>query len=282
MTIAEYTDKYCELNNGEYLEDVPITLGGKVTNKSLSSSKLVFYDLNDGGSEVQVVADARKSELEKSEFTKLHSSVTLNNIIGVTGFPGKTQRGVLSIFSKSFTVISPNFLHELGVDYLAKLVTDSLNLQEATKPEFEPPLSMLSSFRVVVVGDIYEDWELEHDSKALHFLTPDLVLFTGDFGNENVELVKGIAEFNFPKGGILGNHDSWLTSKLSSKLSVVGGRPFSCGGDNLFRKKPIKARYGVRDMEDSAEQIYKASLQTPNENSTLTLWSERKGLRFKK
>ncbi|KAL2923816.1 UDP-2 3-diacylglucosamine pyrophosphatase LpxG, partial [Bienertia sinuspersici] len=203
MTIAEYTDKYCELNNGEYLEDVPITLGGKS------------------------------------------------------------------------------------------------QTSETTKPEFEPPLSMLSSFRVVVVGDIYEEWELEHDSKAIHFLTPDLVLFTGEFGNENVELVKGIAELNFPKGAILGNHDSWLTSKLSSKvkdrvraqleclsevhvgyghldfpslkLNVVGGRPFSYGGDNLFRKKPIKARYGVRDMEESAEQIYKASLQTPNESSIILL-----------
>ncbi|KAL2923913.1 Lysine--tRNA ligase cytoplasmic [Bienertia sinuspersici] len=299
MTIAEYTDKYGELNNGEYLEDVPISLAGKITNKRSSSSKLVFYDLNDGDSEVQVVADARKSELEKAEFTKLHSSVTLNNIIGVTGFPGKTQRGVLSIFSKSFTVLSPHHLHELGVDYLAKLVTDCLNIQEATKPEFEPPLSTLSSFRVVVVGDIHEDWVLEHDSKALHFLNPDLVLFTGDFGNENVELVKGIAELNIPKGAILGNHDSWSTSKFSSKvkdgvraqleclgeahvgyghlnfpslkLSVVGGRPFSCGGDNLFRKKLIKARYGVRDMEESAEQIYKAALQTPNENSIILL-----------
>ncbi|KAL2925726.1 Lysine--tRNA ligase, partial [Bienertia sinuspersici] len=297
MTIAEYTDKYGELNNGEYLEDVPVSLTGKITNKRPSSSKLVFYDLHDNGAKVQVVADARKSELEKSEFTKFHSSMTLNNIIGVTGFPGKTKRGVLSIFSKSFVVLSP---HELGVDYLAKSVTDSLNVQEATKPEFEPSsLCRLSSFRVVVVGDIHEDWKLEDDSKALHFLKPDLVPFTGDFGNENVELVKGIAELNFPKGAILGNHDSWSTSKFSNKvkdgvqaqleclgeahvgyghldfpslkLSVVGGRPFSCGGDNLFRKKLIKARYGVRNMEESAEQIYKAALQTPNDNFIILL-----------
>ncbi|KAL2893121.1 Lysine--tRNA ligase, partial [Bienertia sinuspersici] len=266
MTIAEYTDKYGELNNGEYLEDVPVSLTGKITNKRPSSSKLVFYDLHDNGAKVQVVADARKSELEKSEFTNL------------------------------LFFLSP---HELGVDYLAKSVTDSLNIQEATKPEFEPSLCRVSSFRVVVVGDIHEDWKLEDDSKALHFLKPDLVLFTGDFGNENVELVKGIAELNFPKGAILGNHDSWSTSKFSNKvkdgvqaqleclgeahvgyghldfpslkLSVVGGRPFSCGGDNLFRKKLIKARYGVRNMEESAEKIYKAALQTPNDNFIILL-----------
>ncbi|XP_021757566.1 uncharacterized protein LOC110722608 [Chenopodium quinoa] len=158
---------------------------------------------------------------------------------------------------------------------------------------------MSSSFRIVVIGDIHEEWTLEHDSKALQFLQPDLVLFTGDFGNENVELVKSIAKLNIPKGAILGNHDSWSTSKFSKKekdgvqlqleylgeahvgydcfdfpplkLSVVGGRPFSCGGDQLFRKKLITARYRVHNMEESAEQIYKAALQTPKENSIILL-----------
>ncbi|KAF8389566.1 hypothetical protein HHK36_024082 [Tetracentron sinense] len=47
------------------------------------------------------------------------------------------------------------------------------------------------------------------------------------------------------------------------KLSVVGGRPFSNGGDQLFRKSLLSARYGVQDMEGSAKKIYKAALGTP-------------------
>ncbi|XP_057539324.1 uncharacterized protein LOC130817565 isoform X2 [Amaranthus tricolor] len=156
-----------------------------------------------------------------------------------------------------------------------------------------------SSVRIVVVGDTHDDWELEQDSRALHFLQADLVMFTGDFGNENVELVKGISNLNFLKAAILGNHDSWSTSKFSKKikdkvqlqldylgkshvgydhlefpplnLSVVGGRPFSCGGDQLFRKKLLKARYGVNNMEESAELIYKAALETPKENLLILL-----------
>ncbi|KAL9232419.1 hypothetical protein vseg_007533 [Gypsophila vaccaria] len=159
--------------------------------------------------------------------------------------------------------------------------------------------SLSTSLRIVVVGDIHEEWELLSDSKALEFLRPDLVLFTGDFGNENVEIVRSVASINMPKAAILGNHDSWGTSKFSKKikdgvqlqleslgeqhvgysnldlpafkLSVVGGRPFSLGGDNLFRQKLIKSRYGIRTMEESAEKIHNAAMATPEEHSIIFL-----------
>lgn len=44
-----------------------------------------------------------------------------------------------------------------------------------------------------------------------------LLLHSGDFGNENVELVQDVAALNFPKAVILGNHDSWSTQQFSSK-----------------------------------------------------------------
>ncbi|KAK9666123.1 hypothetical protein RND81_07G003600 [Saponaria officinalis] len=158
--------------------------------------------------------------------------------------------------------------------------------------------TMATSFRIVVVGDIHEDWDFEQDYKALKSLQPDLVLFTGDFGNENYELVRSVAKIDMPKAAILGNHDSWSTQKFSSKkkdgvqlqlealgeehvgygrldfpalkASVVGGRPFSCGGDNLFRKKLLK-RFGVKTMEDSADKIHKAAMETPDGHSVIFL-----------
>lgn len=75
--------------------------------KRSSSSKLSFYDLNDSCLKVQVMADLRKSELDKDEFAKLHAFAKRGDIVGVTGFPGKTKRGELSIFPRSFTVLSP-------------------------------------------------------------------------------------------------------------------------------------------------------------------------------
>ncbi|MBA0628578.1 hypothetical protein Godav_023292, partial [Gossypium davidsonii] len=106
MSIVEYIDKYGSLGNGEHIEDATISLAGRIMSKRASSSKLFFYDLHGGGAKVQVMADASKSGLDEAEFAKFHSTVKRGDIVGVTGFPGKTKRGELSIFPKSFLVLS--------------------------------------------------------------------------------------------------------------------------------------------------------------------------------
>ncbi|XP_039031808.1 uncharacterized protein LOC120166643 isoform X2 [Hibiscus syriacus] len=177
------------------------------------------------------------------------------------------------------------------------LLCFSSSLQPQPKPR--PSMASCSLVRIAVVGDVHDDWDLEEDTKALQFLKPDLLLFTGDFGNENVELVQNVAALNFPKAVILGNHDSWSTQQFSSKkkdrvqlqleclgqehvgykrldfpllkLSVVGGRPFSCGGQRIFRKRLLSARYGIQEMDESAKRIYKAALGTPEDHLVILL-----------
>ncbi|KAL6958969.1 hypothetical protein U1Q18_051677, partial [Sarracenia purpurea var. burkii] len=39
----------------------------------------------------------------------------------------------------------------------------------------------------------------------------------GDFGNENVELVRSVADLKFAKAVILGNHDAWGTQQFSER-----------------------------------------------------------------
>ncbi|KAH7569176.1 hypothetical protein JRO89_XS06G0119200 [Xanthoceras sorbifolium] len=99
-------------------------------------------------------------------------------------------------------------------------------------------MSSSAAVRIAVVGDVHDDWDLQEDTKALQLLQPDLVLFTGmfsslllfiylmslligcpacDFGDENVELVQSVADLEFPKAVILGNHDSWKTQQFSGK-----------------------------------------------------------------
>ncbi|XP_076910904.1 uncharacterized protein LOC143568700 [Bidens hawaiensis] len=159
--------------------------------------------------------------------------------------------------------------------------------------------SMASSVRIVVVGDVHDEWNLQEDSKALDLLQPDLVLFTGDFGNENAELVRSIAALRIAKAAILGNHDAWNTQNFSEKrkdavqlqlesfgeehvgykrldfrplkLSVIGGRPFSCGGERFFRKQLLAKRYGVHNMNESAKRISDAASGTPNNHSIILL-----------
>ncbi|KAB1204241.1 Lysine--tRNA ligase [Morella rubra] len=106
MSVVEYIDKYGGLNNGEHLEDVTVNLAGRIMSKRSSSSKLFFYDLHGTGAKVQVMADASKSDMNEAEFSSFHSNVKRGDIVGVKGFPGKTKRGELSIFPKSFIVLS--------------------------------------------------------------------------------------------------------------------------------------------------------------------------------
>lgn len=42
-------------------------------------------------------------------------------------------------------------------------------------------------------------------------------MVAGDFGNENVELVKSVSELDIPKAAILGNHDAWNTREFSTE-----------------------------------------------------------------
>lgn len=110
-------------------------------------------------------------------------------------------------------------------------------------------VAMALSVRIVVVGDVHDDWDHLQDAKALNSLKPDLVLFTGDFGNENLELVKGIGNLDLPKAAILGNHDSWNTGKFRK----TGVDPVE---DQL-------ASYGVINMQESARRIYETALGAP-------------------
>ncbi|KAL6566621.1 hypothetical protein OROMI_015025 [Orobanche minor] len=47
-----------------------------------------------------------KSEVDEAEFSRFHSNVKRGDIFGVSGFPGKNKRGELSIFPRSFVVLS--------------------------------------------------------------------------------------------------------------------------------------------------------------------------------
>ncbi|XP_047325382.1 lysine--tRNA ligase isoform X2 [Impatiens glandulifera] len=106
LTILEYIEKYGGLNNGEHLKDVEVSLAGRIMNKRSSSAKLFFYDLHSAGGKVQVMADARTSDLDEAEFSKLHSAIKRGDIVGVVGHPGKSNRGELSVFPRSVIVLS--------------------------------------------------------------------------------------------------------------------------------------------------------------------------------
>ncbi|GAB2250411.1 hypothetical protein Droror1_Dr00016661 [Drosera rotundifolia] len=130
MAISEYIEKYGGLENGAHLMDKQESLSGRIMSKRTSSTKLFFFDMHGGGAKVQIMADARNSELDEAEFYKLHSGVKRGDIIGVNGFPGKTKRGELSIFPKSLVPLS----HCLHMMPRQKAGAENANKTEAWVP----------------------------------------------------------------------------------------------------------------------------------------------------
>ena len=147
---------------------------------------------------------------------------------------------------------------------------------------------------VAIVGDCHDQWDAA-DGAALEALGPDLVLFVGDFGNENVDVVRAVSALRLPKAAILGNHDAWFsvfrnrkriaerTPRAAEQIallsdadvgygrrdfpalnaSVVGARPISWGGPNRGKRHAeqlkmwrfLRRHYGVSSEEASVARM---------------------------
>lgn len=152
--------------------------------------------------------------------------------------------------------------------------------------------------KIAVVGDVHDLWDGEKEEEALRALNVDLVLFVGDFGNENVGIVEQISQLNIPKAVILGNHDAWYTASAWGRkkapydhnledrvqeqldllgashvgygkldfphlqLSVVGSRPFSWGGLEWKNEEFLRERFAVNNFAESTQRIVKMANST--------------------
>lgn len=107
LSIPDFIRDYQNISKGEHLDNVEVSLAGRIMSKRSSGAKLNFYDLHGDGGKVQVMADLRNSGMEEAQFVKLHAGVKRGDVAGIRGFPGKSRMGELSIFPKSFEVLSP-------------------------------------------------------------------------------------------------------------------------------------------------------------------------------
>jgi uncharacterized protein (TIGR04168 family) len=160
--------------------------------------------------------------------------------------------------------------------------------------EQEDNIFSSKSIKIAIAGDIHDRWETA-DEIALQLLGVDLVLFVGDFGNESVQVVRQIAAVKLPKAAVFGNHDAWYSAsdwgkqkcpydrqkedwvqdqinllqethvgygKLDFpelKLTVVGSRPFSWGGEVWKNAEFYKERFGVTSFAESTAKIVAAA-----------------------
>ncbi len=171
---------------------------------------------------------------------------------------------------------------------------------QRTQGQIEDNIFSSKPIKIAIVGDIHDRWEAA-DETALQHLGVDLVLFVGDFGNESVQVVREIAAVKLPKATVFGNHDAWYSasdwgkqkcpydrqkedwvqdqidllkethvgySKLDFpelKLTVVGSRPFSWGGEVWRNAEFYKERFGVTSFAESTARMLAAVKQAAYE-----------------
>ncbi|XP_072936806.1 lysine--tRNA ligase isoform X2 [Epargyreus clarus] len=106
ISLEEFIEKYEKLNSGEVLENVTLSLAGRIHSIRESGAKLIFYDLRGEGVKLQVMANAKMYESEE-KFTSDTDKLRRGDIIGCIGHPGKTKKGELSIIPKTIKLLSP-------------------------------------------------------------------------------------------------------------------------------------------------------------------------------
>jgi lysyl-tRNA synthetase, class II len=100
--IQEYEPK---TTDGEKLEDQQVSIAGRVVSIR-RQGKLYFDDLRGDGAQVQVMSDPMTYGDEEA-FQKIHKLIRNGDIIGVTGYPGKSKKGEFSIFPTKIELLSP-------------------------------------------------------------------------------------------------------------------------------------------------------------------------------
>lgn len=106
ISLEEFIEKFSSLAESQILHDEKCSVAGRVHAIRESGPKLIFYDLRGEGVKIQVMANAKQYATEESFFADT-SKIRRGDIIGVTGSPGKTKKGELSIFPKNVKLLTP-------------------------------------------------------------------------------------------------------------------------------------------------------------------------------
>lgn len=124
--IRNFAEEFKHLKNGESDKSKSIQLAGRVYVKRSAGAKLFFYDLRSEGTRLQVLAQAQEVTEGAPDFESQHINLRRGDIIGVRGFPSRTnpkkkqgegdQSGELSIAATEVVLLSP-CLHQIPSDH---------------------------------------------------------------------------------------------------------------------------------------------------------------------
>ncbi|KAJ5452968.1 Nucleic acid-binding OB-fold [Penicillium cf. griseofulvum] len=108
--LRDFLKEYEGLQKGEQKPEVTVRVTGRIYTKRTSGNKLNFYDIRSEGVKVQVMCQAQFST--GKPFEEQHDLLRRGDIVGIVGFPGRTNPknrddGELSIFATEVTLLTP-------------------------------------------------------------------------------------------------------------------------------------------------------------------------------
>eukprot|EP00500_Bicosoecida_sp_ms1_P004731 CAMPEP_0203808280 /NCGR_PEP_ID=MMETSP0115-20131106/1534_1 /ASSEMBLY_ACC=CAM_ASM_000227 /TAXON_ID=33651 /ORGANISM="Bicosoecid sp, Strain ms1" /LENGTH=666 /DNA_ID=CAMNT_0050716969 /DNA_START=31 /DNA_END=2031 /DNA_ORIENTATION=- len=107
IRVPEFVEAFSEVAEaGKHDEGVSHSLAGRVVGRRDMAAKLVFFDLQADGAQVQVMMNAAIME-DKAAFERMKDVVRRGDLVGVRGHPGKTKLGELTIFAQDLQLLSP-------------------------------------------------------------------------------------------------------------------------------------------------------------------------------
>ncbi|KAK3047271.1 lysyl-tRNA synthetase [Extremus antarcticus] len=119
--LRNFGSEFGHLKKGDHVKDRTISIGCRIYNIRQSGENLRFYEVAVDGAEIQIMATNLENTSSIS-FTEQHDILRRGDIIGVTGFPGRTSPkrednpGELSIFAQEVKLLAP-CLHQIPSEH---------------------------------------------------------------------------------------------------------------------------------------------------------------------
>lgn len=119
--LTKFDSEYGHLKKGELVRDKIVSIGCRIYNIRTAGENLRFYEVAVDGASIQIMA-TNAENASQIPFIEQHDVLRRGDIIGVTGFPGRTSPkrednpGELSIFAQSVQLLAP-CLHQIPSEH---------------------------------------------------------------------------------------------------------------------------------------------------------------------
>lgn len=105
ISFDTFRKTYNDIEKGEHLDTKVYSMSGRVFTKRCAGN-LFFYTVESDEQFLQFIASKKLSD-DIANFKKVNKSVNRGDIIGVSGFVGKSKLGELSLFCTSLQILTP-------------------------------------------------------------------------------------------------------------------------------------------------------------------------------